>query len=201
MPALIRTLQLVLAAVLLVSVSDPVASGTALASPHPYPMPFREADYGGHLPSVSHATLHRLVKRSRPARSTLVNSSHEEKYRSDTHTTVNSTTVPRDDSHASTIRHLPAEHVPKRRGSDSMDTTMNKMSDNDDAMSSHATNYRELPPYEALLFSHLSFFRESGITSHWYTKFYVSNGPCNRALRIQHKFSSSHCLTQTVCSR
>ncbi|KAI5124680.1 hypothetical protein M0805_004288 [Coniferiporia weirii] len=67
MPSLLRTLMLVLPAVLAATfITAPLLPVLAIASPAPLPMPLLAVDYGGHVAPIPYATRHNMVKRAYP---------------------------------------------------------------------------------------------------------------------------------------
>lgn len=137
-----KTLKLVLAAVLLVLVTGPVASGTALASPHPFPMPFMAADYGGHLPPISHATRHSLIKRTRRGSVNLRSIPLETKRDPSSHTDNNKTTAGHGPTRPS-VHSVPVRRPIRRQSSADPDALLEQFSGNNDSMSSSANNIRK----------------------------------------------------------
>lgn len=145
MPSIPKTLRLALAAALIVLITGPVASATALASPRPFPMPFRAADYGSHLPPISHATRHTLFKRTRPVHVGLRSVTHEvAKHKPSGHPAVNRTSSLHGEAHPS-VHPMPAWRATRRQGYADLDVLLNELSGSNSAMSSNANNFRKCP--------------------------------------------------------
>lgn len=140
MPNLFKTLRMALVAALFALATGPVTPVVALASPYPFPMPFRAANYGSHLSPITHATRHSLVKR---VHSSAVNAASMSRgstiHKPVAHGPVNDTRS----RHAVVHHSIPALRALRRQDDANMDVLLNALTARQDDMQDNANNFRK----------------------------------------------------------